>query len=566
MNRNLLTGLVIVAIIATNQLLAQQTVGTLVNNTGTYDGFTLFTARHYHKSYLINNEGRKINEWTQPDGMRVENCRLLENGQLIRSVNLLLPFYTGRPGAHGKLELVNWDGTIAWSITYADSSHVLHHDVVPLIQNDGSYHFLASTWDVIPADTAIIYGRNPNMVGGNNNYLLIERLLEIEPVGTDGYDIVWEWSAMDHLVQQDYPDAGNYIPDGVLNNPQLLNFNYFKSNNSNTLNNPDWMHVSGLGYNPTLDQIVFSNHGSNELMIIDHSTTTTEAAGHTGGSSGKGGDILYRWGNPKAYDANTATHFQALHSPYWIPDGLVHGGKIMVINNGYNLGSSSIEIITPPIDTNGDYVAPSVGLAFGPQNLDWSYIDGSNFYTGNMGNGQRLQNGNTLINEAVKGRFFEIDTNKNIVWEYRCPTIASGPMEYNQDIAAIPVTNPNGDLENEVYRIYKYPSGYPGFTGHVITPGDFIELNNPLTSSGPKVPEDLLRLYPNPTSGIFTISREVNKYTVQILSTTNKVLREWSNQSNLKTIDISNLPSGLYFVKVVNKLDNTVSVQKIIKQ
>lgn len=564
MKRKMFIGLMILVIISTNQLLAQQTVGNLVNNAGTYDGFTLFTARHYYTSYLINNEGRIINEWTQSESMRVENCKLLENGQLIRSVNLLLPFYRGKPGAHGKLELVNWDGTVAWTMTYADSSHILHHDVVPIIQNDGSYHFLASSWDVIPADTAIVHGRNPSAVGGSDNYILLERIIEIEPIGISDYNIVWQWSVMDHLVQQDYPNASNYISNGVVNNPQLFHFNYFKNNLPSTKTISDWMHVSGLDFNSELDHIVFSNHGANELIIIDHSTTTAEAAGHTGGNSGKGGDILYRWGNPKAYGVNSQVHFQALHSPHWIPDSLVHGGKIMIINNGFNSGSSSIEIITPPVDASGQYVVPPIGSAFGPQNLDWSYSNGSNFHTGNMGNGQRQPNGNTLINEAVKGRFFEVDTDENIVWEYRCPTIASGPMEYNVDLSTIPVTNSNGDLENEVFKIIKYPKEYSGFNGKDVTPKGTIEIH----VTGLNEKDNYLKSFqlhqnfPNPFNPSTTINYTVSKDSkvkievFDILGSKIKTLIDEFQNSGKYTIrfDATGLPSGIYFytMKAIN--------------
>ena len=123
---------------------------------------------------------------------------------------------------------------------------------------------------------------------------------------------------MNHLVQEDYPSQGNYIANGASNNPQLFHFNYFKNNLPSTLMISDWMHVSGMDYNPILDQIVFANHGFNELVIIDHSTTTVEAAGHMGGNSEMGGDILYRWGNSRTYDVMSPNHFQRkLHANLW---------------------------------------------------------------------------------------------------------------------------------------------------------------------------------------------------------------------------------------------------------
>src|SRR5262249_31645110 len=66
---------------------------------------------------------------------------------------------------------------------------------------------------------------------------------------------------------------------------------------------PDWTHVNAVDYNAELDQIMLSTPEFNEIWIIDHGTTTAEAAGHTGGRRGKGGDLLYRWGNPATYRA-----------------------------------------------------------------------------------------------------------------------------------------------------------------------------------------------------------------------------------------------------------------------
>lgn len=450
-----------------------RTIGLLKNQSTTYPGYTLFNPRQTTSVYLIDNDGRLINEWK--NDKRVENSRLLDNGLLLRAVNLENSFYAGLPGAHGRLELVDWDGNIEWQWDYSTSSYTLHHDVVPIKQTDGSYHFLASSWEVVSSTKAISDGRNPDRTGGNSNILLLERILEIKPVSTNDAEIVWEWGIVDHLIQDFDNSKNNY--GNVSENPGLMDFNYLKNNSRRTLSSPDWNHVSGIGYNADLDQIVFSNHGSNELMIIDHSTTTQEAASHAGGLSGKGGDILYRWGNPNAHRAGARSdaHFEAVHAPYWIPNDLNDGGKIMVFNNGFNTGTSSLEILVPPVNEDGDYIMPSAGSAFGPNQVDWLYEDGENFFSGNMGNGVRLPNGNTLINEAVRGRFFEINENNEIIWEYINPVVVAGPLPFNTPESAIPASPNSGDGENEVFKIHKYALDFPGFESRDLTPGEFIE-------------------------------------------------------------------------------------------
>ena len=95
------------------------------------------------------------------------------------------------------------------------------------------------------------------------------------------------------------------------------------------------MHTNSVAYNEEFDQIILSNRGTSEIWIIDHSTTTEVAATHEGGNSEKGGDLLYRWGNPIAYRAGTENDQMLFgqHDAHWIASGLQGEGNILIFNN-----------------------------------------------------------------------------------------------------------------------------------------------------------------------------------------------------------------------------------------
>jgi hypothetical protein len=65
------------------------------------------------------------------------------------------------------------------------------------------------------------------------------------------------------------------------------------------------------------------------------------------------------------------------------------------------------------------------------------------FFSAMISNAQRLPNGNTLINEGMFGRFFEVTPEGDVVWEYVNPYF--GP----------PTATPKGQTNN-VFRAYRY--------------------------------------------------------------------------------------------------------------
>ncbi len=269
--------------------------------------------------------------------------------------------------------------------------------------------------------------------------------------------VVWEWRIVDHLVQQRDPNAGNY--GEVKNNPELLNIDAISTYD---WNRGESFMINGMDYNAALDQIVLSIRKISEIVIIDHSTTSEEAAGHSGGKYGRGGDILYRWGNPQNYErgdeADRELYFQ--HNPNWIRYG-EHKDKIIVFNNGltrpvnsFGEQYSSVDIIDPHIEGDGKYPFTKSNTYF-PDKPDWRYVDtaGSRpFYSGYRSGARVLPNGNVYITSSSNGtgHLFEVTTAMEKVWEY---------ISWRRPC-----------------RTEKYSSEYEGLRGQILIPQGVVEV------------------------------------------------------------------------------------------
>jgi arylsulfotransferase ASST/type IX secretion system substrate protein len=523
-------------------ILSQNTIGTLINSTDAYDGYTLFTVAK--STYLINNCGQVINEWISDNnpGFAVY---ILPDGSLLRA-ELINDFDPIIPGKGGLVVIRDWNNNITWQYTFSDAQSAQHHDVFPL-QNG---NILVLIVERKTMNEAILAGRNPaNLI---DNELFNEKIIEIKPIGSNGIEIVWEWNAWDHLIQ-DFDSTKNNFGN-VLNKPQLLDINYLGFSNSKA----NWLHVNSIQYNSVLDQIVLSSRQLNEFYIIDHSTTTQEAATNSGGARGKGGDYLYRWGNPLAYKAGTITDqkLYGQHYPHWIPSGFTDGDKILIFNNGFNrnIEFSSVDIVNPPQNLPGDYIIP-VGEKTGPVDFDWTYvdpIDPINFFSKIMASAQRLPNGNTMICEGTEGNFFEIDSNKNIVWNYLIPISPGGILS-------------QGDPPDpsRVFRAFKYSKDDVAFNGKDVTPGDPIELNFDLsgctTLSVDESLESTFNIFPNPVNDILNIKSSLIIDKVEVFNIQGVLVSESLSQN---FINVKNLSSGMYLLKVYS--ENKIVNKKII--
>ena len=444
-----------------------QTVGLILNATNAYPGYTLMAPMHHTNTYLINNAGQYVHMWSsayEPG----RAAYLLEDGHLFRACMITSGGPSTGGGEGGRIEEYDWFGNLVWALDYYSTNYIAHHDfkVLP----NGNVLVLAaekkSYAEVLAA------GFNPALldssITGTGGYMLPDYVAEIQPTRPYGGTVVWEWHIWNHMIQNYDNTKDNF---GVVSNhPELIDVN------GTGIHIPQfWNHVNGIDYNPQLDQVMLSIRGNNELFVIDHGTTTAQAASHTNGLRNKGGDILYRWGDPEQYDRGAATNriLYQQHHTHWIATNCPGAGNILIFNNGIGRGYSTINEIVPPVDASGNYTIAS-NAAFGPTTSVWTYTasPATNFYSSEISGSQRQPNGNTLICEGIKGKLFEVTSAGQIVWQYNCPVTTSVLPQ-----GSIPPSDEarTDQFMNAVFRVYRYPTNYPGLAGKDLTPRGTIE-------------------------------------------------------------------------------------------
>lgn len=445
-------------------------LGLNLNQPAAFAGYTLVAPLRSTKTYLIDLEGRIVREWNSPYGAG-QDAYLLENGNLLRAAHMApdeMLFAGASQG--GRIQEFTWDGELVWDFKFHDELRLRHHAITRMPNGN----IMMIVWERKTAQECIEAGVDPRSAGDGE--ILVDSLVEVKPNGKTGGDIVWEWHIWDHLIQDHDQTKANY--GDVAAHPELIDANYARRNggffgnfarggggrrergNSRSRDNndrpdeqatndtvrrlqglgyvgtapdrgrgpvmpiSDWTHVNGVSYNAKLDQIMISPREFNEVWIVDHSTTTEEAKGHTGGRYGKGGDLLYRWGNPAAYRAGGEDDQQLFsqHDTHWIPEGLPGAGNMLVFNNGGGRNYSSVDEIVLPVKSDGSY-EKEPNKPFGPDAPHWSYTAAKpeEFNAPLMSGAQRLPNGNTMICAGFSGELFEVTPAKEVVWRYVVP-------------------------------------------------------------------------------------------------------------------------------------------------
>ena len=455
---------------------AQNTVGTIEYESDlAIDGYNMVVPLFGKDAMLVDMCGEVVHTWESADTLRHSTWSYLQpNGDLVmtlRQANVANDvIWTG--GGGGIIERRSWDNDLLWSHTLNDSLYRLHHDIH--VMENGNV--LALVWELKDSAQYLAAGGDTTLI---DDVLWSEMIIELQPNLEGGADVVWEWHAWDHLVQDFDDTKPNY---GVIaDNPQKINLNSNTTQGQQPL--ADWLHLNSIHYNPVFGQIMVSVPNLNEMWIIDY-------------SGGAEGSIIWRWGNPAAYDRGTADDQKLFfqHDARWAYEGIglsdPNFGKVTMFNNrvpdaeapaGYH---SEACILEPVYDFyENEYIMDLETGTYLPLDFEDVYAapNPADLASNITSNYQILPGGHSLIGEGNQGEAIELDENNNVVWRYKIPLTSSG-INLPQPVAQGTVLNP---MQNLMFRMERFASDFPGFTGQDLTPQGVLELDpTPLVACG----------------------------------------------------------------------------------
>ena len=388
----------------------------------TWSGFTIYDAPAPHGAILIDMNGNIIRQWKELTNVP-SPFRILPGGYVMGGDEPRRPHQE----AIALIQL-DWDGNEVWrydrleQVVTEDSetdggeilggetvwSSRIHHDW----QREGNpigYYAPDMEPQIEGGKTLVLAHKNLIVSDISPKQLEDDYIYELN---WDG-EIVWEWLASDHVDELGFSeDARNAIHRSVEFNDDRESADWLHINSAVYLGPNQWYDNGDLRFHP--DNIMISSRTANIIAVIN-----------------RNGDIVWRLGPDYEQTRDQAKIGQIIgqHNPHLIPRGLPGEGNLLVFDNG---GQGGYGFANParPDGTNAMTRDSSRVLEINPVTLEvvWEYTLGGTeryrFYSAYVSNAQRLPNGNTLVNEGMDGRIFELTPEEEIVWEYVNPFLS----------------------------------------------------------------------------------------------------------------------------------------------
>lgn len=368
-----------------------------------YNSFVLFAGPD-KQTHLIDMNGHEAHAWSHYGFPSVLLDPALTGGE---KGHLLLQLEAGDskqtsavPGAamfnNKTVGELDWAGRTVWSWGAAAPGGAArqHHDISRLPNGD----------------TLILVNILHPVAGFAQAQVFDDAIYEVSPRG----DIVWRWVASEHL------DEFGFTPEQLKLVKASPSPDYLHINDLRALGPNRFADAGDKRFAP--DNLILDSRNANFVVIIDKATgkVVWRIGPNFGAAAWIGGAPAYT--GPKPVD-----HLSGQHDAHMIEKGLPGAGDILIFDNegpagyppaalGVNTGSRVLEI------------DPS------SQNIVWQYSAedddqaGWTFYSSFISSARRLPNGNTLIDEGMNGRIFQVTPDGRIVWEYVSPYFAKAPV------------------------------------------------------------------------------------------------------------------------------------------
>jgi Arylsulfotransferase (ASST) len=398
--------------------------------------FVLFSGGDL-KTHLIDMDGSEVHRWDHngfPSGLLDPALIGGKRGHVILWLGIITDSQTGTiPGLplgykNKVLGELDWDGSIVWQWgdTAPGGGAQQHHD-----------------WSRLSTGNTLVLSTLARSIPG---FALPQQLDEVIYEVTANGEIVWKWAAGDHL------DEFGFTPAALELVRKSDHPDYLHVNNMRPVGSNHWFREGDVRFDP--ENILISSRDANFTIIIDR----------------KSGHIAWRLGPnyaprplPSVGWPDAARQLPAeidqisgQHDAHIVPEGLPGAGNLLLFDNQGEAGYPPVTLRVLP----GSRV-----LEIDPvnQRVVWEYAGTDNdrpqwsFYSSFISSARRLPNGNTLINEGMNGRAFQVTRDGEIGWEYVSPYFGPAPL------------GPAGKklLTNWIYRAQPVPYDWvPSDTPH----------------------------------------------------------------------------------------------------
>jgi hypothetical protein len=413
-----------------------------------YNCYVLFGAPD-GKTHLIDMDGNEIHSWSRigfpsemidpaiAGGKKGHVLVQLENGQS--------PY--GNIFANRKVGEFDWDGNTVWQWGAEAPGGVArqNHD-----------------WDRLANGNTLIITTIEHVIPGVSGKPVADQTIrEITPAGK----IVWEWTAGDHVDEFGITPEGRDLMRKVYANGGGHGMGFLTLNDMQPLGPNKWFDGGDTRFDP--ENIMIDSREASFVAIIEKRT----------------GKIVWRmgpdYGRTEQVTTGTATVASAdlrpvlgtavprpidqtsgQHDAHLIAKGLPGAGNLLLFDNEGMSGFPPSKIGT----LQGSRI-----LEIDPikQEIVWQYTSESSelpiwdFFSSFISSARRLPNGNTLIDEGVNGRLFQVTPKGQVVWEYVNPYFG------RQTTGSATDKNLKEITTNWVYRAQPIPYDWvPGGTPH----------------------------------------------------------------------------------------------------